>query len=420
MSRSANSGHEEQILVNRLFLVVRTIGVFLIALVLFLLWRSDLLWYDPKPIFIYIAPIALFSNWVWWYLIKNPELADYVLTAQLVADEIIVALVIYFTGAGHSALHILILVPVFSAALVSRKAVVIIFILAAVSMFGMAFGEYTLLLLPPGRFDVMEGIFTGGNNFFRSSWIIAVAALVAFQGFYFISSMKRREQELARVKDEFFFRAVHDLRSPLTALRWLTEKYKRQPESAENRELKKDIGMFYDLEVNMLELVKDALAVSRGENFGQFETKQKFDASAYIESLLRPYRALANQNKLALNFNKPTQPLEIVSNQDLVKEVVVNLLDNAIKYNKPMGKINVDLAQFEKNKIKLEVSDTGIGISPEGKRKLFTPYFRDENAKKFMGTGLGLYLVKKLVEKSGGSIKVESVINEGTKFSLII
>jgi signal transduction histidine kinase len=412
--------HEEQILINKLFLVVRTIGVFGVSLVLFSLWHSGLLWYDPKPIFFYLVPIMLLSSFVWRVLIKNPKFSDAVLTLQLFVDEVLIALGIYFSGAGHSALHILILVPVFSAALVSRRAVVIIFVLATLSMLTMAFGEYSLLLLPPGKFAEMEGLFTGGNNFFRPSWVIAVAALVSFQGFYFISTLKRRDKELTRLKDEFFFRTVHDLRSPLTALRWLTEKYKKQPENEANKELKKDIGVFYDLEINMLELVKGALAVSRGQSEGQFETKEKFDAGAFIESLIRPYRASASQNKITLNYNSPSKPLELSLNKDLVKEIVVNLLDNAIKYNRPQGKIDILLKQVNQNKMLLEISDTGLGISQEGMQKLFTPYFRDSNVKTLTGTGLGLYLVKKLIEKSGGSIKVDSVLNQGTKFVVTI
>ncbi len=75
---------------------------------------------------------------------------------------------------------------------------------------------------------------------------------------------------------------------------------------------------------------------------------------------------------------------------------------------------------MEKNKMLMEISDTGIGVSDEGKQKLFTPYFRDENAKAITGTGLGLYLVKKILEKSSGSIQVDSTLGAGTKFTVII
>jgi signal transduction histidine kinase len=92
-------------------------------------------------------------------------------------------------------------------------------------------------------------------------------------------------------------------------------------------------------------------------------------------------------------------------------------LDNAIKYNKSSGQVEIVLTVYD-GQAKIVIKDSGIGISPKGLQNLFNPYFRDENVKDLPGIGLGLYLVKKLVTKMNGQIAAASTLNQGTSFTL--
>lgn len=408
---------EELKLVNWLFIVVRLVGITVIFFTLLVLIHSDLLYYNPAPIIFVLTPLFLITNVVWWLTSKNKNILEKSLEIQPPVDALLIAVVIYFTGAGHSALQVLVLVPIFSAAMVSKKSVILTLLVAVLSLLFMAFGELYGFLLPPGLFIEKEGLYKGIENFFKPSWIAATSILVAFQGFYLISKIKKRDLELARVKDEFFFRAVHDLRAPLTALRWLTEKYQMLASKDRDVNFSKDLASIHELELHMLDLIKDALAVSRGESGSQFETKQEFEFSSFIEKLLVPYEERARQEGLNFVLKKESQDINVSINQDLVKEVCINLVDNAIKYNKKGGTLEVVVSENEKGRAVLSISDNGLGITEEGLKKLFTPYFRDENVKNLTGTGLGLYLVKKLVDKAGGSLIVKSKLNVGTTFT---
>jgi Signal transduction histidine kinase len=142
-----------------------------------------------------------------------------------------------------------------------------------------------------------------------------------------------------------------------------------------------------------------------------------------IEQALDQLHFLAEEKKLALTFEKPAEPLPaVLADTDRITEVLINLIGNAIKYT-PQGAVTVKtLLDLHGKFVKIEISDTGLGMSKQEQAHLFEKFYRISSPQTtgIMGTGLGLYITKSMVEKMGGSIDVESVPGKGSTFSFIL
>jgi signal transduction histidine kinase len=141
------------------------------------------------------------------------------------------------------------------------------------------------------------------------------------------------------------------------------------------------------------------------------------DMVAMVSDEVRQLQSHAAAKKLQLIFNPPTKPLPPADiDENKTRQVVMNFIDNAIYYTQT-GSVTVVLQQAE-DRVRLEVSDTGIGVPEEAKKKLFSKFFRADNAQTVRpdGTGLGLYLARRVVEDQGGTIIFNSVEGHGSTF----
>ncbi|MBU6415389.1 HAMP domain-containing histidine kinase, partial [Patescibacteria group bacterium] len=217
-------------------------------------------------------------------------------------------------------------------------------------------------------------------------------------------------------KDDFLFRTVHDLRSPSNTVRLILEKYAKSDFLKRYPELKEDISIIQELDARMLQLVNDLLLVGKGEEAGTLVKKEKVDISLIIQQVLNECSAIAAVKNIKFRYDPPADLPFVAADTGLVSEVVLNLVDNAIKYNKPGGDVIISHAVMN-GFLETAIQDTGIGIAPENTDNLFKPYFRGEQSGKIRGTGLGLYIVKRLVEKMNGSVGISSLVGQGTKIT---
>jgi len=236
-------------------------------------------------------------------------------------------------------------------------------------------------------------------------------------GFVKIVHDRSREIELLRSKTEFIAVASHQLRTPLTSLHWALESLAKQNLEASEKEL---VNIGLEASVKLLKIVNDLLDVSKIEEgrFGyQFEN---VNIISFIEEIIKSMKDFAKQFGIKIYFQKPTEPSIALSvDPQKLSMVVSNLLDNAIRYNVPNGEVTVAVERVKNQSyIKISVKDTGIGIPADELNKLFSKFFRAENATKFYpeGLGLGLYIVKNIIKRHGGQIWVESEINRGSTF----
>jgi len=238
-------------------------------------------------------------------------------------------------------------------------------------------------------------------------------------GFVKMVTNRTREAELLRAKSEFISVAAHQLRTPLTAVTWAFEALEKESVTQSQKEL---IDTGYIASKLMLKTVNDLLDVSKIEEgrFGyQFADVNIVD---FLSAVLSDAQVVASQYGVKLYFQRPAKPVPpVFIDQQKMSMALFNLLDNTIKYNVVNGEVTVGVHnEDDRPFIKITIQDTGIGIPKDQIEKLFTKFFRGENAIKVApnGTGLGLYITKNIIVRHGGSIAVESEINRGTTFSI--
>ncbi len=233
------------------------------------------------------------------------------------------------------------------------------------------------------------------------------------------------KKRLERTKDEFFAIASHELRTPLTAIRGsvsiLKSYYSDKISEGDIPQLISYIDTSADRLIN---IVNEFLSVSRLEQGRIIFLKETFSIAEIIENVVREMHFLAENKSIALKFENRTvdNPL-VIADKDKCKQILINLIGNAVKFT-DKGNITISLQKLE-NFVVISVADTGTGISPENQRLLFRKFQQADNdifshdASK--GTGLGLYISKKLIENMGGTINLDrSEIGQGSTFSFTL
>lgn len=224
-----------------------------------------------------------------------------------------------------------------------------------------------------------------------------------------------KAKELLKLKDQFVFVAAHELRTPLNAIKWgLSVLESNNPEM-----VVKDKDLFTILRKSnerLLFLVKDILDVARIEG-GTLKLKiESISAAEAISDALIEVESEVDQLQIIIDNKVPGNIPSVRGDVLRLKEIFVNLLTNAAKYSK-VGGIVVVSAEVKDENIVFHVIDTGIGISTDQKKHIFEKFWRSPEAQYTEGTGLGLFIVKQLVQFMSGEIWFESEKGKGTTFS---
>ena len=222
-------------------------------------------------------------------------------------------------------------------------------------------------------------------------------------------------KEVDKMKDMFISMASHELRSPLTAIKGYLDLLKTEKDVAMAGHYIENISLSAQ---RLNNLVEDVLEVSRIEGNRLPIEMTIFDPGPIISQSLEEMRSSAMQKGLALNYVSPQTVLQIKADQDRFKQVLVNLISNAIKYTEK-GAISVSVV-VKKDKFLITVADTGIGMSTEDQANLFQKFYRIKNdyTKNVIGTGLGLWITLELIKRMQGKITVESIEGVGSHFTV--
>lgn len=222
-----------------------------------------------------------------------------------------------------------------------------------------------------------------------------------------------KEKELGELKSRFVSTASHEFRTPLSTILSSAFLMEYQLKTQPNAELAKHLNRIMQATRNMNNML------------GEFLSSEKI-ASGKTELHCQPVRIEAFIHELILEveaIKKPEQTIEyahegsqeVVSDPQVLRHIVYNLLSNALKYSPPSSKVKVN-TRIAQGNFTLEVSDQGIGIPEEESRHIFKPFFRAKNAAHTEGTGLGLHIVHDYVKQLGGSIGFESKLEQGSRF----
>lgn len=228
-----------------------------------------------------------------------------------------------------------------------------------------------------------------------------------------------KEEELDRAKSEFISLASHQLRTPLGISKWYLEALKDDDLIHKDAQVAKDyLDEIYTSNERLIKLVGDLLNVSRIEQSKVRNEPELTDISEFIKVLLKQLEVEAKKKQIRISLSDKTESLlKINIDQEKFREVLENLISNAIKYTDQSGQVEITIS-YSGNKLQIDIKDNGMGIAKEDQPKIFTRFFRTAEAvkKDTSGAGLGLYIVKSYIEGWGGKIWFESEKGKGTTF----
>jgi PAS domain S-box-containing protein len=231
-----------------------------------------------------------------------------------------------------------------------------------------------------------------------------------------------KEKEVDKAKSEFVSLASHQLRTPLSAIRWYTELMLDKSSGKTTKKQKEYLKEIMSGSQRMIDLVNSLLNVSRLET-GTFKIEPvESDIIKVSKEILKEIKIIAKESNVKLTSKFEKDLPEIKIDAELMTIILQNLLTNAVKYSHVKnGKVNFNLTKDDKSLI-MKIEDNGLGIPENQQDKVFTKMFRADNAKKAEvgGSGLGLYLIKLVIDKIGGEISFESEENKGTTFTVKI
>ena len=227
-----------------------------------------------------------------------------------------------------------------------------------------------------------------------------------------------REIELDRMKTGFLSTVAHELRTPLTFIRCFSEiLLTREGISKEKSE--KFLSYINSQALNMANTVNELLNISRIESGREFAlNKIVCDAGALIKKVIPYFQEISTNNEFEILL--PDEPVEWFVDNKKMEQVLINLLSNSIKYSPDGGVIRV-VGEICEDSFQVTIEDQGIGMSPEQVDKIFDKFYRsDDSETSPEGTGLGMAIVKKIVESHDGNIRVESELGKGTAVKFAI
>lgn len=223
---------------------------------------------------------------------------------------------------------------------------------------------------------------------------------------------------LERVRRDFVANASHELKTPITAIRGLTETIlddnEMLPETRDRFIKKINVQI-----IRLSELVSDLISLSRLDIAQKTQTSDSFNLVEIARASIKNAASLCQQKRLNLSSQLCEEKLVIKGDEQEISQLIDNLLNNAINYTPQLGNINISV---EKNKSKavIKVEDTGIGISKRYQKRIFERFYRVDSARArdIGGTGLGLSIVKNIVDKNKGKISLVSRENHGSTFTI--
>ena len=231
----------------------------------------------------------------------------------------------------------------------------------------------------------------------------------------------KKVKEVDKMKDEFVSMATHELRTPITGISGFLSMVINGEMGSINNQIKEALTMASSASERLAVLVDDLLDVGRIEQGRISLNPVPTEPTQIIKETVAELMVQAGNKKLALDFRPHKEVLPIINiDKDRFKQVLINLIGNAIKYT-PAGEIQVlTHARYDSRVLEVKIKDTGIGMSSKDRERLFEKFYRIKNdkTKDIIGTGLGMWITKRLVEMMNGTITVDSIENVGTQIAL--
>ena len=238
-----------------------------------------------------------------------------------------------------------------------------------------------------------------------------------------ISEARQAAEQASRSKTQFLANMSHDIRTPMNGIIGMlniADRYVDNPDEVKKYHQKIRMASEY-----LLALINDVLDMRKIDQKDIMLLEESVNLRDVIENCRDILEAKAGEQGITLDTTGMAEfnPPQLMASEVHLRQVFMNIISNAIKYNKYGGKIFIQAIVLEQTEDKVtcrfSVTDTGIGMSEDFQKQMFEPFTQEhgENRSEFKGTGLGLSIVKRIIEEMGGEIRVESELDIGTKFS---
>ena len=236
-----------------------------------------------------------------------------------------------------------------------------------------------------------------------------------------IEKLRNEIEQLKKVntnKSDIISISAHQLRTSLSALKWILKMFMDEDVGKLNSEQAELIKKAYSSNERVLTVVNDLLTLSHTEDASVIYNFKKIDIIQLIDKILFEFQEETAKKEINLIFLKPESPFPLLNcDEEMIRVVIQNLVENSIKYSNAGGKVFISVLHKDDN-IELSVHDSGIGIDIDDKDNIFKKFYRARNAieKDIIGSGLGLFTTKNIVEKHKGKIWFEKAEGGGTTF----
>ena len=238
-----------------------------------------------------------------------------------------------------------------------------------------------------------------------------------------ISEARQAAEQASRSKTQFLANMSHDIRTPMNGIIGMlniADRYVDNPDEVKKYHQKIRMASEY-----LLSLINDVLDMRKIDQKDIMLLEESVNLRDVIENCRDILEAKAGEQEITLDTTGMAEfnPPQLMASEVHLRQIFMNIISNAIKYNKDGGKIFIQAIVLEQTEDKVtcrfSVTDTGIGMSEDFQKQMFEPFTQEhgENRSEFKGTGLGLSIVKRIIEEMGGEIRVESELDIGTKFS---
>ncbi len=224
-------------------------------------------------------------------------------------------------------------------------------------------------------------------------------------------------RQLEEVRNSFLGQVSHELRTPLTIIKGYVITLLDDPGLEKENEIKKILSRIENESNRLTELVEELLEFSKFSSGQTPLTYSPVSLPDLVKETVETFQNHAERYQIFLEYQRQGEIPEIMGDSHRLKQVILNLLDNAVKYSPPGGKIQTSLSYLNEE-ILLQITDNGYGIPKEDLPNIFEPFFQGGKNRKGKGWGLGLPIVKKIIESHGGRIEIKSQENQGTDVTI--
>lgn len=287
-------------------------------------------------------------------------------------------------------------------------------------------GELRYLLSSKISLEVIDAL-VRSNLFWSYVWLavtvlIVILILASNTRLFQYAILFKKLKEVDKMKDDFISMASHELRAPITAIRGYMSLFLEDAFGPMEEKPKQIMKTTFAIATHLGSLVEDLLDVSRIEQGRMKFDYEEIGITEPIEEVIGQLHFEAEKKGLAFEYKKPEETLPKVRiDRTRLRQVLINICSNAIKYTEK-GSVTITTIIDDAGMLEVKVTDTGLGMNPEQRERLFTKFYRikTDQTRDIPGTGLGLWITKRIVELMGGKIFVDSIEKVGTQVSVLL